>query len=862
MAFTVFAKARPIRIAFVLPQTEAFDAMCDGLAAWSSKSWAGRQSAVALLENDSTLSADAWKELIRFDPDHIYSFTPLSDELLAKLDDELLPWSIKESNSAKEALESREETKEHAGGTSPNPNLWIEEHIEVPAVPVPPTEKNLAALGQRPLLLFHFGKECPVHLRRFVHRNLGAYDQWFDLRTGEPRSLGWLEDLLAKAPIKRIRVDDLPSLCNAMELISGTPYGNDHKAAQACATACELSSAQLPRSFQRGTLGYTYRVVVGSSLKDFTLYWRSCSNEGDGVWEAQFRHCLWIPKELIHEAAFTAALKNWLYHFTGQGSSGSHTVEATSASLSQTDMSALFEACGSGPHRVPTRFVAVADIEARWRKERAEKGERRLIAGSSVGDAERLVAVNRAQTWELRPPEVIHSPVQTGTWAVDVQAERESREGGIPGQDWWHLPRKSGRGLVATMFRAPSRICRNGLFAVEMQRASVWPDSQTAPRLHLELPDDSDVVRGLLLIQREPWFDYGDPRRERVRTGPILTDLEISDAGRKLRGLIDLFGGFWRARHYWERSFWREMFCLMARRSTRYESSILSETKQVIQKELRKHGVALQQKADDEVAQKISHRVLNQVATRFRDVPLTFADMKGLRADLEKAFKAQQQAEGTKQIHYLAGDTLVHMLSVEPVSEEDLESGLHEMVQLGVFRMGMSVRCPRCRLQHWLEAENLRQCGSCPGCGSPMPLIPESVWSYRLNPLIHHCVNHNVLAVWHALQQVSHRLGSFFFTPSSELRFAKPVNGKPKSEVDVLCVTDGELLLGEVKTGPLAESDFKEFAAIVLALRPDLGAVFVESEHYDERASKWFEGFQERLKPLGISGQLYCLTNY
>src|ERR1035437_6718967 len=123
-------------------------------------------------------------------------------------------------------------------------------------------------------------------------------------------------------------------------------------------------------------------------------------------------------------------------------------------------------------------------------------------------------------------------------------------------------------------------------------------------------------------------------------------------------------------------------------------------------------------------------------------------------------------------------------------------------------------RPPACRLQHWLNAENLRQSDSCPGCNSPMPLVPETLWSYRLNPLIHHCVNHNVLAVWHALQELSHRMGSFFYTPSSELHFAQPINGKPKRELDVLCVTDGELLLGEVKTGVLAEKYFEDFGAI------------------------------------------------
>src|SRR3990172_5810374 len=141
MPFTVFAKARPIRIAFLLRETEGFDVVLDGLASWSSKFWGGRQSAVAVIDNDEALSADAWQELIRFDPDQVYSFTRLPDELLAKLDDELLPWSIKESRSARELREAGEKPKSQASETPPNPESWIEEHIEAPAVPVPPTDK-------------------------------------------------------------------------------------------------------------------------------------------------------------------------------------------------------------------------------------------------------------------------------------------------------------------------------------------------------------------------------------------------------------------------------------------------------------------------------------------------------------------------------------------------------------------------------------------------------------------------------------------------------------------------------------------------------------------------------------------------
>jgi hypothetical protein len=531
--------------------------------------------------------------------------------------------------------------------------------------------------------------------------------------------------MLAKVSVEHVLISDLQSLCAAMEQISGTPPRPNWKPPHSFTAPCELSGAQLSPHFgSRGAFEHLYRVVVGSSLQDFLLYWRSCLNEGDGAWDAPYRHCLWIPTELVREVAFVAALKNWLYYFTGQASGGSRTVEVTSASLAADELSPLINACCSGNVRVPTQFVKAEDVETRWKNERARHGtEVRRIGVLNGDNAQRLVAVERAQAWELQPPKAIQSEAAMGSWAVDVQIERGAREDGIQGQDWWFLPRNSGRGLVASMFRAPSRISRNGLFAIQIERTSVWPGAQPPARLQLQLPDDRDVVRKLLLIKRETWFDYSDVRRERLLVKPIVTNMEISDAGRKLRGLIGLFGGFWRARDYWERAFWRGMFCQMAMRGARCDSGIRSKTEQAIQKELQRHGIVAKQKPAADMAQKIAHRLLNDVAERYRDIPMTFATMKELREQTEISFKANQQANGTKAIQYLAGNTVVHMSGVEPVSEEDLKNGVEELVSLGVLRMGMNVCCPRCRLQHWLHTENLQQSSLVQAVGHQCPLF-------------------------------------------------------------------------------------------------------------------------------------------
>ena len=856
MSFNVFAKARPIRNAFIFKESTAFDAACDGLATWSSEIWGGRRSVVVLMQDNGTLDEDAWTELVQFDPDYIYSFAPLPDALLSELDSKILPWLIMEK---KQELGGKAAT-----GPEQNPlhnqSQWFEESVQVPGVAVPPTERNLAQFPKRPFLLFEFGKDCPPLLRRFLNRNFGSYLQWLDPQTGKTHHQGWMENLLSKVTTERFQVNNLTSLCGYVTRISGKSHGPGWKPPIAFTAPCELTGVHLARNLSRGAFDHSYRVVVGSTLRDFLFYWRSCLNEGAGGWNAPFRHCLWIPTELIQEIEFVAALKNWFYCFTGQGNSGSRNVELTSVSLVRDELPSFADKLRAGQYHAPIRVVTAAEIESRWRNHRAEQsGRREFIPALNGNNSERLVAVERTQIWEIRPPEVIQDEVQGGVWAVDVQIEREPREGGLHGQDWWHLPRRSGRQLVASMFRGPARISRNGFFAVSVERNPVWPGTPSPPHLELRLPADEDVLYGLLSYPGEPSFDYSDARRERLKLQAVLKGMEISDAGRKLRGLIELFGGFWRAQDFWARSCWREIFCQMAGRGAHYDNNLRARIEAGVEKELNKISPPIQRDSTQNVARRIGQRVLNLVGERLPGMPKTFTEMEEIRAEIEKN---ELQAKTPKDVKYPAGDTLVHMGNVPPVTREELKQGLGELVELGVLRMCMDVRCPRCRMRHWIGIDNLRYTGICPGCGSAMSVIPETSWKYDLNPLVRQCVNSRALAVWQALAEVARNLGSFFFTPSAELFFDQAINGATKKEVDVLCVSDGKLLLGEVKEGTLHERDFHDFAAIAAEIRPDRAAMFVSEEQFDSSAKAWFNDFRVRLATLKINGEIFYLLNY
>lgn len=866
MSFTVFARARPIRVAFLFPEDTKFDVVCDSLSTWCMSNWGGRYSSVGLLQDDA-LSEDDWGELIRFDPDYVYSFGALGDELLRQLNEKVGPWHISEHPEAVPrpgtALAQGQESNE----TTANPSEWREESIQVPGIPTPPTEQNMEFLQKTrfqksPLLLFEFGKDCPALFRRFLHRNLGTYYQWSDGRSDNVRRIAWMENLLPKISVERLRVDDFASLCSALGVIAGSLPGEVGNGPLGFTAPCELSSVHLPRSVSFGSFEHMYRLVIGSEPRDFTLYWRSCMNDGPGIFAVPFRHCLWIPSELIREESFVTVLHRWLYYLTNQGSSHFRAVEITSQSLSPDELSPLLAAFRDHRFRIEARLVRAEDLNERWHLERsAHEAAPRFIPPLGRASAERFVAVERKQTWELRAPDVIQAAVPVGTWAVDVQIQREPGIEFVRKESWWNLPRRSGDGVVRAMFSTPARITRSGLFSVQVEQTQTLHGTPNPPNLHLHVPQDAEVVPALIVDLGNPL--YLDARREALRNKSVVSNIELSDAGRKLRGLIELFGGFWRAQHYWARTFWRETFYRMAGRAGHYDSAFHARVENLVGKELERLTPACPEADRGRAATRISQRILGLIGERLPGTAISSAQMEQERAWFEQLHGYEtQSAGGQTQVQYLAGDAMVQMVGFGPVTSAEFKEGLRDLVALRVLRMGMDVRCPRCRLQEWIPTDLLRQSNECSGCGASLDLLPETAWTYRLNSLIHHSVNSRVLAVWQALAELASRPGCFFFTPSSEVHFKRPINGRAKRELDVLCVTDGSLLIGEVKTGDLHVADFNEFGELAQVLRPDRAAMFVSEEHVQPKVKEWFNEFRARLAAFGVRGELFVLPRY
>jgi DNA-directed RNA polymerase subunit RPC12/RpoP len=170
-----------------------------------------------------------------------------------------------------------------------------------------------------------------------------------------------------------------------------------------------------------------------------------------------------------------------------------------------------------------------------------------------------------------------------------------------------------------------------------------------------------------------------------------------------------------------------------------------------------------------------------------------------------------------------------------------LSRTLQDFLDAGILRQGVVSRCSRCGSRIWKELSQIRQQHSCDGCGAMVRTKAESQWVYRLNSLVKNAIAlHGTVALVCGLAALRQRSrNSFIF--STGIAFYEHFDDKEAAaEADVICVTDGELWVGEIKT------DAKDFNSAeiqkLISLATRLGA--------DKAFIFALNGDQKRLKDL------------
>src|SRR5665213_544310 len=832
--YTVYVRNRPLKTGFLIdtgtfaPNSKRFDELVDAIIGFNHKTWGGRTNPFIFFSGKS-LSDDDWKQLEAVDVDCLRIFSPLPKSLLKQLDERLQPWSIEEIKFVP-------------------PDSPI--HIESYGIVAPPTPDNLRAFRDAKLLLFDFAPECEPLLQRFVHRNFGTYFQWFEHKNGGVRREAWLENLLPKLNVHHCQISDRKSLAAAMTELVGTPPGPGYRAPIKFIALNELSSLHLPEAWPQWEINNVYQVIVGDAPDDFVEHW-------NGVYWKQtwtnphVRH-LWLPTELARDPLLRDALKNWFRRYTGTGSSGAKAVEFISASLSFAELETLRqEICGPVGIWTPHSHVAKSEtLTERRRKSQDENLTRRALVLSNTDHATRYSTNNEQETFSLNKPEILADEINpNGVWMADVQIELVSpHKPTAPEQSWWILPRLNSGGLIFNIFRDAARVNRHGLFSVRVENQSGRFTRRVKPELKISLPSQVNVVPWLIMQPNyRPYFTVDVRYDENRSPHSSIVSVRDSDKGHYLRGLVQVFGDFWTAKNFCERRFWRHLFAKLANHDARKDAMLRQDVVNLINKQSQKND-----------PNHLAGRILGLVrGQRVRGVALTYSEFKH---ELDELAKTPPPAQFT----YPQGDTIVSHHGIQNLTEEEMRSGLNDLVELNVLRPGGYVRCALCGIKTWYHIDELKQGVRCPGCDHEQSIGVPPEWCYALNSLAEMSVVQGQLAAMQALTALaSNHHHSFFFSPSLDL--FKAGSTDVWREIDVATVAEGEFVIGEVKggeRGDVTEEDFDKLAETAEVLRAQRAIMFLPHNRISPDILNWLGKIRQRLLPQGIKAQIYALPTF
>ena len=734
--YSVFVRPRPVRTVFLIdtsvfvPGTERFDALVDALIRHNCLLWGGRTNPIIFFSGES-LEPDVWKQLEIVDVDCLKSFSPLSQNLVKQLDERLQPWSI-------------EEIKQHNPG---HPS------VESYGVTCPPTPENLRGFRENifdsrktKLLMFDFAPNCEPAIQRFIHRNFGTFEQWFENGT-KVRRIMLLERLMAKIDVEHIPISDKDSLIQALTLLAGTPPGRGYQAPLKFVAPCQLPSIHLPEMWPH--MANAYHVIVGNDPDTLTEFWNGTFWKR--AWTVPYSYQLWIPTELARDPLLHDAFRNWLRLYSGTGNSNAKHIEFLSSTLSGTELDALQRSiCNGGPW-APRGSVPQPDILLS-RKHQAEKEIPVVLRNrgwSNADESVRFTGNSPEETFTLNKPDSLAEEINTSSvWMIDVHIEHVSSE--LPTmreQSWWAVPRLNSGGLLAGMFKGGARVNRLGSFSVRVANESGIYARGAKPELKIQLPDETTVVPALITRPSNQCLFTSDLRYNEQRFQSKISHVRYSDKGKYLAGLIQIFGNFWTAKEFCDRRFWRHMFTKLANNDARKDEKLQQDITNMLKKRIPAH----------DSHGRLAERALGLV--RGRSKPGIALPYSAFKTELDELAKMAPPSS----LNYPQGDTIVSHHGITNLTEEEMNRGLDNLVELNVLRLGAYSRCRLCGIETWYHVDELKQSVRCPGCGRDQSIGAQHEWHYALNSLVETGVKQGQLSVMHAFAALASRSHGAFF---------------------------------------------------------------------------------------------------
>jgi hypothetical protein len=787
---------RPVRVAYIVPVATSHD-LLDMLFDEAMSRWGGRRTPIIQCDG-ADLSADDWRLLSLWDPDIIYAYINLDAKLHRRLAHRLAPSEI--------AIHEGDRLRPQLAAVSDLLN-------SVSVVPI--LAKLRSYHGQT--IVEVLDKERHVRAPRDLADSFGfASNSLNDF------------SLLPNARRISLRPPDNDRYAQRFSMADEITYVErvdelETKIAQQRNLLClaQMSDMMAPylRAFHEARNSWEdhLSIVIGNEVSDRLLFWNGVHRYQSLMDDPGHTQLLRLSLDRFTEGVpawvlrLTSGVRN-RRHINGNAaprtivkscSVGEETLNRVAAAIRAPGMSMS----SAETHRHDAVFAPLLDHRAA-----NERGQRAAIFISGwqtpAPKADSRVRFERDQ-FELPLVSPFHlrdmglGPTTRGTWATDLRIERD--EDHSPYEDQrhrWMFPRRLRLEQAVRLENyGPGRMTLPPLLRPTEEGDLSLRDGLDWKRPIITLPSDLTCFTQAV-SSHHPVVPEEDQPREDIRAYRFIP-VEVSDKGRDLLGVLQLFRSLPEALMFLTNPYWLSVI----ERLCPTEPDANQRRVDELAGELRQ---AVAGQADGLDFERLAKRVMNRTAA-------------WMRAD-------------NKRDASVSYETLVASLPNELRGNEArnaLEGSVKYLRDRSFLRQGFAWTCRVCQYRNWAHLEDMVPVLHCEICRvkKSAPVAGNSNVHFRLNPFVaaaFSSASSQGSVAW-ALTRLANRASwSFMFTPALDI--SKASDQGRFSDLDVLASIDGEVFLLEVKRGfaGVNTSEVEKLVEVATILRPDFAGFAVQ----------------------------------
>jgi hypothetical protein len=721
--------------------------------------WGGRFNPIIPVRHGE-IAEPFWSLLRCVDPDIVYAYASLSATSIERIQRELVPCRI-EAHRFK--LDGSDQYRHF-------PPTAASELVKARNV-LPLLMTRRFGYTDHPLLLtyFHdFKTPRNKELYRLIARNFGIIEE--NVFPPLPNEWQRLTIQNSSTPIELFHF-----LANTSNLIF--PF--------------QASEAHSPSLAHAGDRREEYCILVGDSPETWLYFW----NRTFLVSEQFRRHwnTLCLPMTLLREDSFVGPLREFVKRYARRSGNHPSSFALQSFEHSEEELSALKIKLLNGLDVLPrSQMLATAAFPTT-----SDSNRSALYRSWGLDATTYQQGTSRASLFS--PPRASIS-FDRGTWMMDLRVQY------VPQVDFydnevlsWKLPRRPG---VAEAFFSNSRIDADHSISVEMRQLTPF---------QLSLPDErSTFYRVAGLIETVSY----DTDLRVIRTKPKFSRMVLGDKALYLNGILELFGGLQMAGRFFGHRYWREIFERLSKGAPEKEDGLLERIRNTVDK--KKETIISQlvgghSRPIDWLSALIL-KLARDVQQREEDISFSH---------LNKLFHEQREL-------FMAANPNFRKPEDIELDREQASAQLLDVVQMltdrGVLQQGVRARCANCGSRFWREIGSLQQKLKCEGCNFTVPVPVESPWRYRLNSLVRNGIAlHGCVAMVSALHRLREKARESFIYTHGVALYRNYDDALPEVEIDLLCISDGKLVCGEVKSSAVdfTPGELTKLARVAMDIRAD-----------------------------------------